>query len=503
MEVLSLVMKGFGDAMTSTNLFYLFIGVLFGNLVGVLPGLGPVQGTVLLVPFTFKIPPATAIIMLAGVYYGAMYGGSTTAILLNIPGESSSVMTAVEGYKLNLQGRAGAALGMSAISSFIAGTAAVVGLMTLSLPMAHIALSFGPPETFALIFCAFTIIASLGGQSVLKGLAAGALGVVLATIGLEPMVALPRLTFGISDLTEGLSFVAAAMGLFALPEVFEAMERPGESVYKKVSLKVRNLLPTKQDFIDSRTAIPIGTLVGFIGGVLPGAGATISSFFAYGVQKRIAVKPELFGKGSMEAVAAVEGANNAASTGALVPMLTFGIPGSGTAAVIMGAMIIHGLRPGPLLFQHHPQVVWALVASMYLGNIMLFVLNLPLIGIWVSFLRLPQHVILSGVLAISVAGVYADQNSLGDVFIMFAFGILGYILKKTDFPAPPILLALVLTTELESSCRQSLIMSAGDWSIFFTRPLSLALLILAVFSVVLQLPVFGKWFGRLRRMIVS
>ena len=500
MEIFALLIKGFGAALTPVNFLYLFVGVLFGNLVGVLPGLGPVQGTVLLIPFTFKLPPSTAIIMLAGVYYGAMYGGSTTSILLNIPGESSSVMTAVEGYKLNLQGRAGAALGMSAITSFIGGTLAVIGLMFLSPPMAKIALSFGPPETFSVIFCAFTIIASLGGESILKGLAMGALGVVLATIGIEPMVAQTRLTFGIGELTEGISFVAAAMGLFALPEVFEAMERPGEAVFKKVALKIRNLLPTAQDFKDSKTAIPMGALMGFIGGVLPGAGATISSFFAYGIQKRISRKPELFGKGSMEAIASVEGANNAASTGALIPMLTFGIPGSGTAAVIMGAMIIHGLRPGPLLFEDHPEIVWALVASMYLGNVMLFVLNLPLIGLWVSFLRLPQHIILSGVLAISVTGVYADQNSLGDVFVMFAFGILGYVLKKTDFPPAPILLALVLTEQLEGALHRSLVMSKGDWTILVTRPLSLALLILAVVSILLQLPIFERWIGRIRNL---
>ena len=389
---------------------------------------------------------------------------------------------------------------MSAITSFIGGTLAVIGLMFLSPPMARIALSFGPPETFSVIFCSFTIIASLGGDSILKGLAMGALGVVLATIGIEPMVAQTRLTFGIGALTEGVSFVATAMGLFALPEVFEAMERPGEAVFKKVALKIRNLLPTAQDFKDSKTAIPVGALMGFIGGVLPGAGATISSFFAYGIQKRISRKPELFGKGSMEAIASVEGANNAASTGALIPMLTFGIPGSGTAAVIMGAMIIHGLRPGPLLFQNHPEIVWALVASMYLGNVMLFILNLPLIGLWVSFLRLPQHIILSGVLAISVTGVYADQNSLGDVFVMFAFGILGYILKKTNFPPAPILLALVLTEQLEGGLHRSLVMSKGDWMILINRPLSLALLILALVSILLQLPIFDRWIGRIRNL---
>ncbi len=500
MEIVNLMIGGFQAALSWTNLYYLFIGVLFGNLVGVLPGLGPVSGTVLLIPFTFQMSPATAIIMLSGVYYGAMYGGSTTSILLNIPGESSSVMTAVEGYQLTKQGRAGAALGMSAITSFVAGTAAVVGLMTLSPAMSKIALSFGPVETFALIFAAFTIIASLGGTSILKGLAMGALGVVLATIGIEPMVAQTRLTFGLEPLAGGVSFVAAAMGLFALPEVFESIEQPGQVVFKKVSLRLRNLFPTKQDFIDSKTAMPMGALVGFIGGVLPGAGATISSFFAYGIQKRISKHPELFGQGSMEAIASVEGANNAASTGALIPMLTFGIPGSGTAAVLMGAMIIHGLQPGPLLFQNSPDVVWALIASMYLGNMMLFILNFPLIGIWVSCMRIPSHIIMTGVLAISVAGVYADANSLGDVTVLFGFGVLGYILKKTDFPPAPIILALVLTEQLEGALHRSLVISGGDWSIFVTRPLSLILLLVALVSIILQLPAFERWVGRVREM---
>ncbi|MEW6671815.1 MAG: tripartite tricarboxylate transporter permease [Thermodesulfobacteriota bacterium] len=500
MEAVHLMIGGFQAAFSWLNLLYLFIGVLFGNLVGVLPGLGPVSGTVLLIPLTFKLPAATAIIMLSGVYYGAMYGGSTTSILLNIPGESSSLMTAVEGYQLTKQGRGGAALGMSAITSFIGGTLAVVGLMTLSPLMADVALSFGPPENFALIFAAFTIIASLGGSSVLKGLAMGALGVVFATIGIEPMVAQNRLTFGLAPLSGGVSFVAAAMGLFALPEVFEGIEQPGQVVFQKVALKLRNLMPNRQDFKDSKTAIPMGALTGFIGGVLPGAGATISSFFAYGIQKRIAKRPELFGKGSMEAIAAVEGANNAASTSALIPMLTFGIPGSGTAAILMGAMIIHGLQPGPLLFENNPDVVWALIASMYLGNIMLFILNLPLIGIWVSFMRLPTHIILTGVLAISVTGVYADENSLGDVIVMFGFGILGYILKKTDFPPAPIVLALVLTEQLEGALHRSLVISGGDWSIFFTRPLSLGLLLLALISIILQMPAFERWVGKIRRL---
>lgn len=497
MEILSSFGAGLLSAMTPENLFFLFIGVLAGNLVGVLPGLGPTTGTVLLIPITFGIDPTTAIIMLSGVYYGAMYGGSTTSILLNVPGESSSVMTAVEGHKLARQGRAGAALSMSAISSFIAGTAAVVGLMFLTPPMAQLALTFGPPEEFALLLAAFTIVASLGGGSMAKGLAMAGLGVILATIGLEPVVAQSRLTFGLQPLEQGISFIAASIGLFALPEVMEAMERPGRMVYERVTTKVGRLLPTKEDFRESWLAFPVGSVVGFIGGIMPGAGATVSSFLAYDIQKRVARRPEKFGKGSIEAVAAVEGANNAASTGAMIPMLSFGIPGSGTTAVIMGAMMIHGLRPGPLLFEANPDFVWALVASMYLGNIMLLILNLPLIWIWISCLKIPGHIVLTAVLALSVTGVYAEDNSLDNVIVMFGFGILGYVLKKLRFPPAPIILALILTGPLESALAKSLAMSGNDWSIFFVRPFTTSLLVLAAMSIFFQIPVARRAVARL------
>ena len=503
MEALQLVISGFGHVFEPTNLLYLLVGVLYGNLVGVLPGLGPLQGSALIIPLTFKLQPETAIIMLCGIYYGAMYGGSTTSILLNIPGESSSVMTAVEGYPLNLQGRAGPALGMSAISSFICGTVSVVLMMFLSLPMANMALEFGPAETFAVILCALTLTASLGGDSVLKGLIMGAFGVTLATIGPDPIKSATRLTFGIEDLIQGVNFVSVALGLFALPEVFLAMERPTVQLFKKTSLKLRNLLPTVQDFKDCRTSIPQGFLTGFIVGVMPGAGAVFASFITYGIQRKIAVKPELFGKGSMEAIGAVEGANNAAATSALIPMLTFGIPGSGTAAVIMGAMIIHGLRPGPLLFQANPEVAWSIVASMYLGNVLLLILNLPLIGIWVSFMRTPQNIIFALITALAVTGAYSTENSMGDVFVMFVFGIFGYILRKANFPAAPVLLAIVLTEQLEAGLRQALMYSNGNFSIFITSRISLVLLIIAAISIVIQTPIFAKWAGQIRRMVTQ
>jgi len=421
-----------------------------------------------------------------------MYGGSTTSILLNVPGEPASVMTAVEGHRIAKQGRAGAALSMSAISSFCAGTAAVVGLMFLAPPLARWALAFGPVEEFALMLAAFTLVASLSGGSLIKGLIVALLGVVVATIGPEPVVAQSRLTFGLPELEQGISFVAAAIGLFALPEVLEAVERPGLAMFQKTALRLKNLLPSAQDFRESKTALPMGALVGFLGGIIPGGGATISSFLAYGVQKRISRYPSKFGNGSIEAVAAVEGANNAASTSALIPLLTFGIPGTATAAVLMGAMLIHGLRPGPLLFESNPEVVWSLIASMYIGNVMLLILNLPLIGIWISALRLPTQLIVISVTAISVVGVFAEDNSIDAVYVMFFFGVLGYFLKKLSFPMAPIVLALVLTAPLEASFFKSLSISGGDWTIFFTRPLSLMFLAIAALSIVLQTPIFWR-----------
>lgn len=479
--------QGFAVLLTFENIAFLMAGILIGNLIGVLPGLGPAAGTALLLPMTFFLPSTTAIIMLAGIYYGAMYGGSTTAILLNIPGEPSSVMTAHEGYKLTLRGRGGPALAISAIASFLAGTLAVVGLMVLSTPLAEFGLRFGPAENFSLIVMAFTLVGTLGGGSPIRGLAMAALGLCLATVGQTTIVAGTRLTFGLSALDEGFSIVAVAIGLFAIPEVLEAIETPSRVAIQKGMVKLKDLVPSREDFRESSTALPAGAVVGFIGGILPGAGATVSSFVAYGLQRRISRHPEKFGNGSMEAVAAVEGANNAASTGALVPMLTLGLPGSATTAILLGAMVLHGIQPGPLLISTHPDVFWGLVASMYLGNVALLILNLPLIGFWISLLRLPQNVIITTVLAISALGVYAEENSLGNVYVMIGFGVLGYTMKKLDFPTPPLILALILTSQMETHLMRSLSIAHGDWSIFVTRPISLTLLLIAAGSLVLQL----------------
>ena len=495
MHAIDLVIQGFEVAFTPTNIFYLFIGTFLGSLVGVLPGIGPSAGMVLLMPLTFSLDPATAIIMLAGLYYGSMFGGSTTSILLNLPGESSSVMTAIEGYPLTQQGRGGAALGMSAVSSFIAGTFAIVGLMFLAVPLSRIALSLGPAEECVLVFAILTLVAGLSGSWMVKGLAIGALGLVLATIGLEPLSAQTRLHFGIPALQPGISFVAAGVGLLGLPEVIETIQKPVMAALQRGAVKIRDVFPTKQDYKDSATAFPTGFLVGFICGVLPGMGGNIGQFITHAVQKAISRKPQLFGKGSIEAVAALEGQNNASAVGSLVPMLSIGIPSTGASAVLMGAMIVHGLQPGPMLFQTRPDVAWGLISSMYLGNAMLLILNWPLIGIWVSVMRIPQHIIMVGVLALSVAGVYAVENTMANVYIMFAFGILGYIMRKLAFPVAPIILTLLLSTMLETSLHRSLLISAGDWSIFVSTPFAATLVGIAALSIILQIPIITRFLG--------
>ena len=495
------LLDGFAVALTTTNLLYLFVGTFLGSLVGVLPGIGPSAGMVLLIPLTFSLDPTTAIIMLAGVYYGAMFGGSTSAILLNVPGESSSVMTAVEGHPLARQGRGGVALGMSAVSSFVTGTAAVVGLMLLAVPLSRLALSLGPAEEAVLVFAILTLIASLSGSVMLKGLAIGALGLVLATIGLEPLSAQTRLHFDIWTLQSGINFVAAGIGLFGLPEVIETLQRPVKTAIQKGAVKFRDIFPTWQDYKDSATAFPNGFLVGFIFGALPGLSGNIGQFVTHAIQKAISRKPQLFGKGSIEAVAALEGQNNASAVGSLVPMLTIGIPGTGAAAVLMGAMVIHGLQPGPMLFQARPDVAWGLIASMYLGNVMLLILNWPLIGIWVSVMRIPSHIIMVGVLALCVAGVYSLENSMGNVYIMFAFGILGYFMRKLGFPVAPIILTLLLATMLETSLHRSLLISGGSWAIFVSTPFSAGLVAIAALSIILQLPFISRPLGRMFRAI--
>ncbi len=492
MDVVSGLLSGFAIALQPVNLAYCFIGVLAGTLIGVLPGVGPVAGVAMLIPFTFGMSATTAMILMAGIYYGAMYGGSTTSILVNLPGESASVVTCLDGYAMARQGRAGAALGMAAFASFIAGTLGIVGLMLLAPEVAALAIRFGPPEIFALTFFALTLVTGLVGSSPVKGIAAAAFGMLLGMIGLDPMSSEERFTFGALHLADGLSFVSVSVGLFAVAEVFESLERNERiTVYRE---KIANLLPTAADWVASRGALWRGSAIGFFVGVMPGAGATIASMLAYTLERRLSRWPEKFGHGAIEGVAAPEGANNAATAGALVPLLALGIPGSGTTAVMLGALMIHGLRPGPLLFEQHPQFVWGVIASMYVGNVMLLILNLPLIGIWVRLLRLPQSVLMPMILAFSVAGVYAVDNRVTEVGVMLVFGVVGYGMRKCNFPAAPVVLALVLTPLMETALQQSLQMSHGSFMIFFTRPIAATLIAIGIASLVLPaVRSVGKW----------
>lgn len=484
MEIMQQLATGFTIALTPVNIYYCFIGVFIGTLVGVLPGIGATVSIAILTPITLGLGPTAAIIMLAGIYYGAMYGGSTTAILVNIPGEAASVATALDGYQMARQGQAGPALGISAISSFLAGTLSLVLLMTLAVPLASYALRFGPPEYFSLMVLGLTIVVSLVGKSMVKGLLAGIFGMILATIGMEPLTGQSRFTFNSVDLMAGIDFVAVVVGLFAIPEVLENIERSALEVYKA---RLKNLFPSREDL--RRTGWPMirSAFIGFFIGVLPGSSGAVAAFMAYNVEKNISRHPERFGAGAIEGVAASEGANNAAVSGAMVPLLSLGIPVSPPMAVLIGAFMIHGLRPGPMLFDKNPEFVWALIASMYIGNVILLILNLPLVGLWAQLIRVPYPYLAPGIMVLCFLGAYGIRNSFFDVAVAFAMGIVGYVMRKLDYPAAPVVLALILSPMLEDALRQSLTISKGSMNIFITRPISLTLLVLAAISVFLSI----------------
>ena len=483
MEIFNNLIMGFEVASSWQNLFFCFVGTLIGTLIGVLPGIGPTTGVAILIPITFGMNATTAIITMAGVYYGAMYGGATTSILLNVPGESSSVMTTLDGYQMARKGRAGPALGMAALASFIAGTFAILMLTLIAKPLADYAVSFGPPEYFALTFMGLTMVTSLGGDSPLKGIISGTLGLLVACIGIDAISGVARFTFDSMYLLDGVGFIGVAVGLFAMSEVLVNIEAPMQQIFTEARLNLRSLFPNLQDWKDSFGAIWRGSVIGFFVGVLPGAGATIASFMAYAAEKRCSKHPEKFGTGVIEGVAAPEGANNSAAGGAMVPLLTLGIPGSGTTAVLLGALLIHGMRPGPLLFSTHPDFVWGLIASMYIGNVMLIIQNMPMIGLWVRLLKVPYKVLMPLIITISAVGVFATDNNIFDMWIMFVFGLIGYLMQKLHYPPAPMVLALVLGPMVERSLRQSLTISHGNLDIFFTRPISVVLMILAFLSL--------------------
>lgn len=485
MEALSGVLYGFSVALQPVNLLYCFFGVLIGTFVGVLPGLGPPAAIALLLPTTFHIPPVPATIMLAGIYYGAMYGGSTTSILVNIPGEAASVVTCLDGYRMAQQGRAGPALGMAAFGSFIAGTFSIIALTFLSPILANLALQFGAPEYFALIVLGLTILAYLAGGSMVKALMMAALGIILSSIGLDIISGSYRFTYGFLVLSDGLGLIPVVMGLFGLAEVFLNLEaRLSREIFDK---KIKGLLPTRQDWKDAWGAMARGSLLGFFLGIVPGGGAIIASFTSYAVEKKLSKHPEKFGTGVIEGVAGPEAANNAAAGGAFIPLLTLGIPANAVMAILLGGLMIKGLQPGPLLIKQAPDVFWGVIASMYLGNLMLLILNLPLIGIWVKVLRVPYHILFPLIILFCLVSSYSLNNNIGDAIVMVFFGVIGYLMNKFGYEAAPLILALVLGPMLEESLRQSLIISQGSFAIFLASPISAALMGLALVLLILPL----------------
>ena len=494
MDALQYWVQGFSVATLPMNLLYSFIGCVLGTLIGVLPGLGPAAGTAILIPVTFNLDPIGAIIMLAAIYYGAMYGGTITSVLVNVPGEAASVITCLDGYQMAKQGRAGPALGIAAIGSFIGGTFATFALMVVSLPLASLALRFGPPEIFSLLVVGLSLVTGLSGRSLLAALIMTVFGLILAMIGMDPVRGAPRYTFGLPPLYDGIGFIPVVMGLFGVGEILLSMEAP---VLEIIKTKLTDLLPKREEWKVSAGAIGRGTIIGFFLGLIPGIGAIIPTFMAYVVEKRVSKHPEKFGTGVIEGVASPETANNSYANAAMVPLLTLGIPGSPTLAVLMGAFIIHGLTPGPFLFKERPDVVWGLISSLYLGNAILLVLNLPLVGLWAKLLEIRYQYLYPGILLFCILGAYSLNQSVFDVGVMVAFGVLGYIFRKLDWPLAPTVLALILGPMMERALRTSLEMSAGDITILITRPISAVLLIVA--AIVLLSPgvrLLGKRAGK-------
>ena len=473
---------GFTVALTPGNLLACFVGVLVGTIVGVLPGIGPVGAMALLLPSTFALHPATALIMLAGIYYGAMYGGSTTSILVNVPGEAGSVVTLLDGYQMTRNGRAGAALAVAAVGSFIAGTLGVVGIMLAAGWLADVAVQFGPPEYFAITLGGLLLLSRLSGGSLLQSFVMVAIGLAIGTVGMDPISALRRFTFGSVQLAQGVELVPVIMGLYGVAEVLLLAE---EGITKAQIAKVRmaELFPTREEWRRSWAPIGRGSVIGFVTGLIPGPAAVLSTFIAYNVERKISRTPERFGTGAIEGVAAPEAANNAATAGAMVPLLSLGIPFSPATAILLGALVIHGLQPGPLMISQRPEVFWGFVASMYIGNFLLLILNLPLVGLFVSVLRLPQHVLATLVLLLCLVGAYSLSNSFLDLWILVIFGVFGYTLRKLRVDPSPLVVALVLGPMMEKTLRQSLFLTRGSIVDLIARPLTLSILLIPVVAL--------------------
>jgi len=476
-DTLSNLFLGFTVALSPDVLLFAVVGCIIGTLVGMLPGVGPLAGISLLLPVTFGLNPTTAIVLLAGIYYGAMYGGSTTSILMRIPGEAASVMTCIDGYAMTQRGRGGPALAIAAIGSFIAGTVSVVGLMLLAPPLAAVALRFGPPEYFALLTLGLLVLAFLTGGSMPKSLAMAALGLFLGTIGIDLMSGFFRFQYGLIELGDGIGIVPVAVGLFGISEILlTAGQETPPQVQKP---KLRDLPPSREELRAAMGPVGRGTVLGFLIGIVPGSAHVISSFVSYALERRLSRHPERFGKGAVEGVAGPESANNAAACGSFVPMLSLGVPSGPIPAVMLAALMVHGIAPGPLLMQQQPELFWGFIASMYVGNLVLLILNLPLVGLFVNLLRIPYAYLYPAILVFCVLGVYSVNNSVIDVWIMTVMGALGYVLRKFDFEVAPIVLGLVLSPMLETALRQSLAMSSGSYAIFIDRPIAVGMLAVA------------------------
>lgn len=477
MDVLANLAFGFSVLGQPENILLCLIGAAIGTLVGVLPGLGPMGAMAILLPLTFKVPAVSVIILLSGIYYGSQYGSSTTAILVKIPGEPSSVVTCLDGYQMAQQGRAGVALGVAAFGSFIAGTLGIIGLMLFAVPLANHALKLGPPEFFGIMVLGMSIVVILVRSSVSKGIMMALAGFILSTVGQDVISGVPRFYFGLDLLVDGLGIVPVAMGLFGIAEILKNLEDPTPP--EMVQKPIRNLFPTRKDWGDSVFPMVRGSVIGFFLGILPGGGPMISTFASYALEKKLSKDPSRFGTGAIEGVSGPEAANNAAATGSFVPLFALGIPPNATMAMLLGALMIHGLQPGPRLMLEHPDIFWGTIASMYIGNAALLALNLPLIGIWVKILKVPYRILFPLILLFCVIGAYSMNNNAGDVLVMVVFGVGGYFLQKMGYEAGPLILAFILGPMLEQAFHQSLAISQGSFLIFVTRPLTLIPLLAA------------------------
>jgi len=485
MEDLVHLMNGLAAAMTPGNLAYAFIGCVLGTLIGVLPGLGPAAGTAILIPITFNLDATGAIIMLCAIYYGAMYGGTITSVLINVPGEAASVVTAIDGYQMAKQGRGGAALAIAAIGSFIGGTVATIALALVAVPLAQLALGFGPAEFFALMVLGLCLVVGMAGSNLTAALLMTVFGLLLAMIGIDPVRGAPRFTLGIPELFDGIGFIPVVMGLFGVAELLLAAEQREAQTIKA---NMKDWKPERDEIKPCAMAIVRGTGIGFVLGLIPGVGAVIPTFMAYVVEKKLSKHPEKFGNSAIEGVASPETANNAYANASMVPLFALGVPSSATIAVLMGAFIINGLTPGPFLFKERPELVWTVIASFFTGNVILLLLNLPLANVWARLLHIPFRYMCTGVLIFCVIGAYSLKQTVFDVWIMLGFGIIGYVLRKLDFPLAPAVLAMILGPMMEKSLRTTLEISGGSFGIFLQRPVALALLVIPV--IVLAILIF-------------